>query len=138
LILHGGAKEIAPEKEEANRAGCLAALAAGEKILRSGGTALAAVEAAIRALEADPTFNAGEGSVRNSDDVVEMDAALMDGATLDIGGVAAIQDVRHPITVAQLMLRETPVLLVGEGARRFALAHGAEMCGRWCSLFRRW
>ncbi|MFH5923017.1 isoaspartyl peptidase/L-asparaginase family protein [Roseomonas xinghualingensis] len=126
LVLHGGAKEIAPEKEQANRAGCLDALAAGAALLRSGGSALDAVEAAIRVLEDDPTFNAGRGSVRNTDGEVEMDAAIMDGATLDVGGVAAIREVRHPISVARLMLRETPTLLVAEGARRFAAAHGAE------------
>jgi beta-aspartyl-peptidase (threonine type) len=86
------------------------------------------VEAAVRVLEHDPTFNAGRGSVRNSDREVEMDAAIMDGATLDLGGVAAIRDVLHPVTVARLMLRERPTLLVAEGASRFAKAHGAEIC----------
>jgi beta-aspartyl-peptidase (threonine type) len=128
LIVHGGAKEIAPEKEKANRDGCLAALSAGAAVLREGGSALEAVEASIRVLEDDPTFNAGRGSVRNGDGEVEMDAALMDGATLDVGGVAAIRSVRHPVTVARLMLREPPTLLVAEGARRFAEAHGAETC----------
>jgi beta-aspartyl-peptidase (threonine type) len=128
LVLHGGAKEIAPEKEQANRAGCIEALKAGAAVLRSGGSALDAVEAAIRVLEKDPTFNAGAGSVRNADGEVEMDAALMDGATLDVGGVAAIRGVRHPVTVARLMLRETPTLLVAEGARRFAAEQGAELC----------
>jgi isoaspartyl peptidase/L-asparaginase-like protein (Ntn-hydrolase superfamily) len=128
LVLHGGAKEIAPEKEQANRDGCLDALAAGVAVLRSGGSAMDAVEAAIRVLEDDPTFNAGRGSVRNADGEVEMDAAVMDGATLDVGGVAAIRQVRHPVTVARLMLRDTPTLLVADGARRFAQAHGAEFC----------
>nr|WP_245215678.1 isoaspartyl peptidase/L-asparaginase family protein [Pararoseomonas baculiformis] len=125
--MHGGAKEIEPGKEEANRQGCLAALEAGAAILRGGGTALEAVEAAIRVMEDDPTFNAGLGSVRNADGMVEMDAAIMDGATLDIGGAAAIRDVRHPISVARAMLRETPTLLVGEGAQRFASACNAEL-----------
>jgi len=129
LVLHGGAKEIAPGKERANREGCLVALEAGMAVLSGGGTALDAVEASIRALEDDPTFNAGRGSVRNTDREVEMDAAIMDGATLDIGGVAAIRAVRHPITVARMMLRETPTLLVADGARRFAEAGGAETCG---------
>src|SRR3546814_3492492 len=57
---------------------------------------------------------------------VEMDAAIMDGATLDIGGVAAIRDVRHPVSVARSLLREIPVLLAGEGASRFAGKIGAE------------
>lgn len=128
LILHGGAKEIAPEQRDANRAGCLAAIRAGEAILRRGGRALDAAEAVIRALEDDPIFNAGYGSVLNADGEVEMDAALMDGRTLDIGGVAAVQGVRHPVSVARLMMRERPILLVGEGARRFAAERGAELC----------
>ena len=128
IVLHGGAKEIAPGKERANREGCLAALAAGVAVLKDGGTALHAVEASIRVLEDDPTFNAGRGSVLNTDGEVEMDAAIMDGATLDVGVVAAIRDVRHPIAVARLMLRETPTLLVAEGAHRFARVHGAERC----------
>ncbi|GGC66288.1 asparaginase [Siccirubricoccus deserti] len=128
LILHGGAKDIAPEQEEANRAGCLTALTVGAAVLRRGGTALDAVEAAIRALEDDPTFNAGHGSVLNAKGEIEMDAAVMDGTTLDIGGVAAIQSVRHPVSVARLMLREAPTLLAAEGAARFAAERGAELC----------
>jgi L-asparaginase / beta-aspartyl-peptidase len=127
LIVHGGAKDIAPEHEEANRSGCLKALAAGQSILERGGRALDAVEAAIQALEDDPTFNAGFGSVPNADGVVEMDAALMDGTTLAIGAVGAIRGARHPVSVARLMLREAPILLVGEGARRFAEEHAAKL-----------
>jgi beta-aspartyl-peptidase (threonine type) len=128
LIVHGGAKEIAPEQEEANRRGCLEAVAAGQAILEQGGSAVDAVEAAIRILESDPTFNAGYGSDLNADGEVEMDAALMDGSSLALGAVAAIQGVRHPISVARRMLSEPPTLLVGEGARRFAAAQGAELC----------
>jgi L-asparaginase / beta-aspartyl-peptidase len=128
LIVHGGAKEIAPEREEANRRGCLEALAAGWAILEQGGSAVDAVEAAIRILESDPTFNAGYGSDLNADGEVEMDAALMDGSNLALGAVAAIQGVRHPISVARRMLGEPPTLLVGEGARHFAAAQGVERC----------
>ncbi|HYF89570.1 isoaspartyl peptidase/L-asparaginase family protein [Azospirillum sp.] len=128
LILHGGAKDIAPEREEANRAGCLAALRIGQAILENGGTALDATEAVIRQLEDDPTFNAGRGSVRNADGVVETDAAMMDGRTLDVGGVAALMGVRHPVSVARRMLREAPTLLAGDGAHRFAKETGAELC----------
>jgi beta-aspartyl-peptidase (threonine type) len=128
LIVHGGAKEIAPEQEEANRRGCLEALAAGWAILEQAGSAVDAVEAAIQVLESDPTFNAGYGSDLNADGEVEMDAALMDGSNLALGAVAAIQGVRHPISVARRMLGEPPTLLVGEGARRFAAAQGAKLC----------
>jgi L-asparaginase / beta-aspartyl-peptidase len=128
LILHGGAKDIAPPQEEANRRGCLSALAAGQAILTRGGSSLEAVEAAVRVLEDDPAFNAGFGSVLNTDGQVEMDAAIMDGGNLDLGGVAAVQGVRHPVTVARLMLRDLSTLLCGEGARRFARERGAELC----------
>lgn len=133
LILHGGAKEITPQQEESNRRGCLAALVAGEQILKVGGRALDAAEAVLRALENDPTFNAGLGSVPNREGQVEMDAALMEGATLAVGAVAGIQGVRHPVSVARALLKETPTLLIGAGARRFAEQsgpdlHGAELC----------
>jgi L-asparaginase / beta-aspartyl-peptidase len=128
LAVHGGAKDIAEDEEKANRRGCLRALMAGRAVLERGGSAVDAVEAAIGVLEDDPTFNAGTGSVPNEDGVVEMDAALMDGLTLDVGAVGAIQGVRHPIAVARLMLREPPILLVAEGACRFAAERGAEAC----------
>lgn len=128
LILHGGAKTIAPGQEDANRIGLMQALEAGSAVLKAGGDAVDAVEAAIRVLEDVPVFNAGRGSVLNTDGEVEMDAGIMDGATLALGGVAAIRDVRNPIQVARLMLPEKPTLLVAEGARRFAEAHGAALC----------
>jgi len=128
LILHGGAKEIAPEVEERNRRGCLAALQAGCAVLEQHGSAVDAVEAAIRVLEDDPTFNAGFGSDLNADGEVEMCSAIMDGRTLDVGAVAAIKGVRHPVSVAKLMLREEPILMVSEGARRFAAEKRAELC----------
>lgn len=133
LILHGGAKEIRPEQEEANRRGCLAALAAGQQILEAGGRALDAAEAVLRVLEDDPTFNAGFGSVPNADGQLEMDAALMEGKTLAVGAVAGIGGVRHPVSVARALLAQPPTLLIGEGARRFAEKcfseqRGAELC----------
>jgi beta-aspartyl-peptidase (threonine type) len=128
LILHGGAKEVPAGMEAANRHGCLAALEAGTDVLRGGGSALDAIEAAVRVLEDDPTFNAGYGSVLNAAGDVEMDAAFMDGATLDIGAVAAIRGVRHPASVARLMLQAPPILLAAGGALRFAAEQGAELC----------
>jgi beta-aspartyl-peptidase (threonine type) len=128
LMVHGGAKEIAPPEHEAHRRGCLRAVDAGRKVLEAGGPAVEAVAAAIRVLEDDPTFNAGYGSVLNAEGAVEMDAALMDGATLDVGGVAAVQGVRNPIEVAQLMLRDRPTLLAGPGARAYGEARGAALC----------
>ncbi len=128
LILHGGAKEIAPEEQEDNRTGCRQALAAGTQVLERGGSAVEAVEASIRVLEALPVFNAGLGSALNALGEVEMCAALMDGNTLDIGAVGALMGVRYPVSVARKMLRETPILLVGEGAFMFARDNHAELC----------
>jgi beta-aspartyl-peptidase (threonine type) len=128
VIVHGGAKDIAPQDEDRNRRGGLEAAAAGAAVLERGGPAVEAVEAAIRVLEDDPTFNAGFGSVLTRDGRVEMDAALMDGSTLDIGAVAAVPGVRHPISVARLLVPERPTLVVGEGAREFAVGRGAEVC----------
>ncbi|HWH23078.1 MAG TPA: isoaspartyl peptidase/L-asparaginase, partial [Allosphingosinicella sp.] len=128
LIVHGGAKEIEPGEEGENRSGCLEALAAGRAILEAGGSALEAVEASVRVLESLPVFNAGHGSVLNAKGEVEMCAAIMDGRTLDIGAVAAIMGVRHPVSVAKSMLREAPILLAGEGAFMFARDNHAELC----------
>jgi beta-aspartyl-peptidase (threonine type) len=128
LIVHGGAKPITSEEREPNRAGCLEALTAGREILESGGTAVDAAEAAIRVLEALPTFNAGYGSTLNSQGEVEMCAALMDGATLQVGAVGAIMGVRHPVSVARKMLPEQPILLTGDGAFMFAREKQAELC----------
>src|SRR3954470_15837225 len=96
IILHGGAKEIDSKAEDANRSGCLAALQVGRVLLEDGGTAVEAIEAAIRVLEDDPTFNAGYGSDTNEDGEVEMCSGIMNGETLDVGAVAAIMGVRHP------------------------------------------
>jgi beta-aspartyl-peptidase (threonine type) len=128
IIVHGGAKTIRPGRQEANRRGCLAAVAAGQSVLEAGGFAVDAVVAAIKVLEDDPTFNAGYGSVLNADGEVELDAALMDGATLDVGAVAALAGARNPIAVCKSLLHDTPVLLVGDGALRYARESGAEIC----------
>lgn len=128
LILHGGAGRAAPERAAASRAGILAAAAIGRRVLEVGGPALDAAEQAIRALEDDPVFNAGFGSVLNAAGEVEMDAAIMDGTSLDFGGVAAVKGLRHPISVARALLTEPPILLAAEGARRFAERIGAETC----------
>jgi beta-aspartyl-peptidase (threonine type) len=128
VILHGGAKTIKQEDRAANRAGCLEALAAARAVLSANGHAVDAVEAAVRQLEDDPTFNAGAGSEPNSEGDIEMCAALMEGRDLNVGAVGAIRAVRHPISVARLMLPQQPILMVAEGARAFARDHGAELC----------
>lgn len=128
LIVHGGAWAIPDEEVEDHRAGCRRALDAGWEVLRRGGSALDAVEAAVRQLEDDPTFDAGVGSVLNSAGFVELDAATMDGATLRSGAVAAVQRVPHPITLARRVMDSHVVLLVGEGAERFAKTAGVPLC----------
>jgi L-asparaginase / beta-aspartyl-peptidase len=97
-------------------------------VLETGGTAVDAIEAAIRVLEEDPTYNSACGSDLNADGEVQMDALIMEGAELNCGGVAAIEGVRHPISVARLVLDAKQVLIAGDGARRFAETHGAELC----------
>lgn len=126
LIVHGGAKTIQPGRESANRKGCLKAVQAGAEILRNGGSAVRAVEASILVLEDDPTFNAGNGAVHNADDDVEMDAAVMDGHTLDVGAVTCVRNLRNPVSAATAMLKAPPVLLAGRGAERFAEGEGLQ------------
>jgi beta-aspartyl-peptidase (threonine type) len=128
LAVHGGAKEIGADEEADNRAGVRRALQAGRLILDSGGSAVAAVEAAVRVLEDDPAFNAGYGSALNASGAVEMCAAVMSGRDLSIGAVGVIPGVRHPVSVARLLLAEPEILLAGPSARDFAEAKGAELC----------
>jgi len=128
ILVHGGAKTIASALFGRNRTGCREAADAGAAVLRDGGSAVAAAEAAVRCLEDDPVFNAGFGSVLNEDGDIEMDAALMDGEVLAIGAVAGVRRLRNPISVARAMLPQLPVLLAGEGAERFALEEGFALC----------
>lgn len=128
IIVHGGAHTISDDKVEAHKRGCIRAVETGVSILEKGGAALDAVEAAIRALEDDPTFNAGFGSMLNSEGDVEMDAAIMEGSALHVGAVASIRGVRHPISVARQVMDTPHALLSGEGARRFAQERGCELC----------
>ncbi len=127
MVVHGGAKTITRQEADAHREGCVAAVAAGAAILREGGSAVEAAVAAICNLENDATFNAGTGAVANSAGEIELDAAIMDGATLDVGAVAALKEMRNPILVAHAMLPHKPVLLVAEGAQQFAAEHGFEL-----------
>ncbi|MEJ7934840.1 isoaspartyl peptidase/L-asparaginase [Sphingobium sp. AN558] len=126
ILVHGGARAIPYEDRALFADGCREAAAAGGQLLAAGSTALDAAEAAVRVLENLPQFNAGTGSVCNCEGDVEMDAVIMDGETLAIGGVAALRGVRHPVSVARALLDEVPTLLVGDGARRFADRLGAE------------
>ncbi|MBB6425372.1 isoaspartyl peptidase/L-asparaginase family protein [Sphingopyxis sp. JAI128] len=124
IAVHGGACRIPSALQAPRREGCAAAAEAGRMILERGGSALEAVKTAVCLLEDDPAFNAGRGSVANADGEVEMDAGIMDGATLDVGAVACVRFLYNPVETAHAMLREPPVLLVGAGAEAFASSRG--------------
>lgn len=124
VVVHGGCKPIKVADAAGHRAGLHAALSKAVSILSSGGRALDAVEAAVCVLEDDPTFNAGKGSATNADGEVEMDAAIMDGSTLQVGAVCALKDTSNPIRVARRLVPEEEMLLAGDGAFRFAEMHG--------------
>ena len=121
IIVHGGAWDIPAEEHEAHRQGCARAVEEGYGLLSQGKSALDAVEAAIRSMEDDPTFDAGRGSFLNSDGEVELDAIIMEGDELRTGAVAAVQHILHPISLARAVMDRTQhCLLVGEGALRYA------------------
>ncbi len=123
LIVHGGAGAIAPARFTAAQAGCAAAAQAGWDVLCAGGSALEAVTAAVVALEDNPTFNAGTGAVLTREGHAELDAGIMDGATLDVGAVAGVRRVKNPILLARQILPLPQVLLLGSGAEAVAEQH---------------
>ncbi|UOR06631.1 isoaspartyl peptidase/L-asparaginase [Hymenobacter aerilatus] len=130
LALHGGAGTIArasmtPEAERAYRAALQAATDAGADVLRRHGSALDAVEMAVRSLEDCPLFNAGRGAVFTHDGHHEMDASIMDGRTGLAGAVAGVRAVKNPIRAARLVMEQTDhVLLAYPGADELAREHG--------------
>jgi beta-aspartyl-peptidase (threonine type) len=129
IVVHGGAGQVPAEDADACLAGCRAALAAGAAILARGGGALEAVQAAVMLLEDDPRFNAGRGAVLNRDGHIELDASIMDGATLAGGAVAAVRRIRNPVALARAVLDDgRHVLLAGAGAEAFARAAGIPAC----------
>jgi L-asparaginase / beta-aspartyl-peptidase len=129
LVVHGGAWAMPDDMVEAHLVGVRNALAAGWRVLERGGGALDAVEEAVVVMEDDETFDAGRGSFLNRDGRVQMDALIMDGATLRAGGVGCVERVRNPVRAARKILSESPhVYFVGEGAERFAEEHGVELC----------
>ena len=129
LVVHGGAWNIPDGMVEAHLRGTRAALAAGWRVLERGGPALEAVEEAIVLMEDDDTFDAGRGSFLTREGRVQLDALLMEGATLRAGGVGCVERIRNPIRAARKVLEESPhVYFVGEGAERFAQEHGLPLC----------
>src|SRR5438034_5463996 len=129
LIVHGGAWNIPDETVDACKSGCHRALAAGWSILAHGGSALDAIEAATMVLEDDSVFDAGYGSHLTLDGHVECDAIVMNGATLRAGAAATLHRVKNPIQLARKILENCPhMMLVAEGAERFAKQHGMKLC----------
>jgi L-asparaginase / beta-aspartyl-peptidase len=132
LVVHGGAGTLpkdkrTPEVMAAYREAIAEALRKGHQVLAGGGAALDAVVAAITVLEDAPQFNAGKGAVFTSAGTNELDAAIMDGATLKAGSVAGLKRIRNPIHVARLVMDRTKhVLLIGEGAELLAREQGLE------------
>ena len=114
---------------EAHLTGVRNAVAAGWKVLSRGGCALDAVEEAVAVMEDDETFDAGRGSFLNREGKVQLDALIMDGATLRAGGVGCVEHLRNPIRAARKILSESPhVYFVAEGAEKFAAQHGIALC----------
>src|SRR5215831_1425105 len=133
IVIHGGAgtilrQHMTSELEAAYTEGLKAALNAGYAVLEKGGSAVNAVKVAVIVLEDNVLFNAGRGSVFTKKGVQEMDAAIMNGATLEAGAVAGVRNVRNPIMLAtEVMLHSNHVFLSGKGANDFAIKQGVKL-----------
>ncbi|MCU7551931.1 isoaspartyl peptidase/L-asparaginase [Chitinophagaceae bacterium LB-8] len=133
LVVHGGAgtilkKNMTPEKEKEYELALKQALEDGYGILSKGGSALDAVEKAVKELEDNPLFNAGKGSVFTNEGKNELDASIMDGKTLAAGAVAGVTNIKNPISAARAVMEKSGhVMMVGKGAEKFAALHGIEI-----------
>ncbi|HEY0115740.1 MAG TPA: isoaspartyl peptidase/L-asparaginase [Allosphingosinicella sp.] len=132
LVIHGGAgvierSRLRPEQDRAIRAALDQALQAGSAILERGGSALDAVEAAVKLLEDDPNFNAGRGAVFTYEGMIEHDASIMEGSGRRAGAVTGTSHTRHPISLARRVMEHSPhVFLRGLGADQFSTEQGLE------------
>ena len=125
LIVHGGAGDIPLSDHADCMAGTSLAAHTAWQLLEAGASALHAVEAAVRILEDDPIFDSGRGSFLNAEGEIELDAIIMDGESLDMGAVISVQGIANPITLARLVMTDTPhKILAGLGARAFAQQKG--------------
>ncbi|HEU4453614.1 MAG TPA: isoaspartyl peptidase/L-asparaginase, partial [Longimicrobium sp.] len=133
LVIHGGAgtirrEDLTPERQAEYEAALREALMAGHRVLAGGGASMDAVEAAINVMVDNPLFNAGRGAVLTADGRAELDAAVMDGATLAAGAVAGLHHVKNPIDLARAVMEKSPhVMMIGEGAESFAREQGITM-----------
>jgi beta-aspartyl-peptidase (threonine type) len=129
IAIHGGAGTLVkgmmtPEKEKAYQQALQKALEIGYQILEKRGSAVDAVEKAVKALEDSHLFNAGKGSVFTATETHEMDASIMDGKTLEAGAVSLITGIKNPVSLAKdVMEKSEHVFLAGEGAMQFAKAN---------------
>lgn len=127
IIVHGGAWKIPRDLEKPCLEGVERAAKLAMNCLLDDNSALGAVEAAVKCMENNPTFDAGVGSVLNAEGEIELDAAIMDGNTLNAGAVAAVRDIKNPISLARkVMENSNHIFLVGEGANKFAVLQGFE------------
>ncbi len=133
LAIHGGAgnmlkKNLTPEKEEEYKNKMKGALQKGYDMLSKGAEAVDVVEAVIKILEDSPLFNAGKGSVFTHDGTNEMDAAIMNGKTLNAGAVANVRKIKNPISAAKIIMEKSEfVFLTGKGAEKFAKINNIEI-----------
>jgi beta-aspartyl-peptidase (threonine type) len=133
IVIHAGAEtlnpeEVSPEKEKQFKEGLQQALKAGYEVLEKGGSAVDAVEAAVKSMEKFPLFNAARGANLNKQGETAFDAAIMDGETLKAGAVCSTRYVKHPVSLAHAVMQESEhVLLAAEGAEEFAMSRGLEM-----------
>lgn len=133
IVIHGGAGPMTKANldtgmERQYKEALAVALHTGRKILQEGGTALDAVEMAIRVMEDNPLFNAGKGAVFTHEGKNELDASIMDGSNMAAGAVAGVTDIKNPISAARMVMMKSPhVLLTGAGASRFAKEQGLEI-----------
>lgn len=130
VLVHGGAGDVPEAVRAAHAEGCRAAAAAGLRALLETGSALDAVVRAVEVLEDDPKYNAGTGACLTEEGTIELDAAVMEGGSLRGGAVCALPPFQNPVRVARAVLEEgRHVLYAGEGAARFARAHGFSPAG---------
>jgi beta-aspartyl-peptidase (threonine type) len=131
LVAHSGAgdySKMTPQVIEARRDGMVKAIRVGYAVLARGGSSLDAVEATIQVMEDSGLYDAGRGAYYTKDGVPEMDAAIMNGQTLQAGSVASLKHIASPIHLARLVMEKTPhVLLVADGAEEFAKSQGIQL-----------
>lgn len=128
ILVHGGAGNVRDARVPPKLAATKAAANRGYEVLKRGGSAVDAVEEAVRMMEDNECMNSGHGSVLNSEGLVEMDSSIMDGSNMEAGSVAVVRDIAHPVSLARMVMDKTPyVMMAGEGAMGFAKEMGVEI-----------